>query len=420
MPLFPSSPRATTLLLALLASAATASALPPSRIFARQDTCLQGFDKCPNSPANFCCPTGRTCLSLAAGTTLLCCPTGESCAKIEAISCDISRQDASRDQNSRIKTTALTSVLPKCGTDLCCPFGYSCAGDNRCVMDKDQSIPPPPPPPSSSSSTTTTTPPTSTPSAPASSTPTPPPPPPTLDTTNGAAASPEPTASPSPNNTPSAAIIAGITIGAFVAVLAAVLVAFLLIRRNNRSPHRPHSKKPNTTSTLKRTPSSTSSFGNIISGPLPPADGTPLMRSDFSRRDIVPAPLYNATRNLTPPDALLRNSSVAYGGAAPPPAYASPKHPPPPQTPPRQVRGGMGEREPSSVEIDVFADPMALTPETGAGARGPGGHHRRRGSGMTTFTQLMDEADLGGVARGQERFVPYRPGTAGESPARRV
>lgn len=365
-----------TLLLALLASAATASTLPPSRLFARQqdNTCLENFDKCPNSPANFCCPTGRTCLSLAAGTTLLCCPTGESCAKIETISCDISRQDAGRDQNSRIKTTALTSVLPKCGPDACCPFGYSCAGDDRCVLDKDQSIPPPPPPPTSSPPPTTTT--------------TPPPPPtPTLPTTNGAAASPDPTPSPSStNNTPSAAIIAGITIGALVAVLAAILVAFLLIRRNNRPP-----PAPTTSTSLKRTPSSTSSFGNIISHPIIPAGSPPVMRSDFSRRDIVPAPL--GTRNLTPPGSLLSRT-----GGAPPPAYASP-----PRTPPRQVR-----REPSSVSIDVFADPMALTPETG---RGKGGG--RRGSGMTTFTQLIEGAGLGGVARGEERFVPYRPGTAG-------
>lgn len=376
MPSFPSSPRATTtLLLALLASAATASALPPSRLFARQDTCFEGFDKCPNFPANFCCPTGRTCLSLAAGTTLLCCPTGESCAKIETISCDISRQDASRDQNSRIKTTALTSVLPKCGADACCPFGYSCAGDDSCVLDKDQSIPPPPPPTSSS---TTVPSPTTTP---------PPPPTPTLPTTNGAA-SPDPTATPS-NNTPSAAIIAGITIGALVAVLAAILVAFLLIRRNNRPPP---TTNPHTSTTLKRTPSSTSSFGNIISHPIIPAGAHPVMRSDFSRRDIVPAPL---TRNLTPPGSLLSRS-------VPPPAYTSPS---PPRTPQGQVGSA---RAVSEVSIDVFADPMALTPETG---RGKGGG--RRGSGMTTFTQLIEGAGLGGVARGEERFVPYRPGTAG-------
>lgn len=383
MPPFPSSPRATTLLLALLASAATASALTPSRLFARQDTCFEGFDKCPNSPANFCCPTGRTCLSLAAGTTLLCCPTGESCAKIETISCDISRQDAGRDQNSRIKTTALTSVLPKCGPHACCPFGYSCAGDDRCVLDKDQSIPPPPPP-----STTSSSPPTTTPN------PSPPPPTPTLPTTNGAAASPDPTPS---NNTPSAAIIAGITIGALVAVLAAILVAFLLIRRNNRSPT---PSNPHTSTTLKRTPSSTSSFGNIISHPIIPAGSHPVMRSDFSRRDIVPAPL-GGGRNLTPPGSLLSRS----GGGAPPPAYTSPS---PPRTPQRQVGRQPSARSVSEVSIDVFADPMALTPETG---RGKGGG--RRGSGMTTFTQLIEGAGLGGVARGEERFVPYRPGTAG-------
>lgn len=62
-------------------------------------------------------------------------------------------------------------------------------------------------------------------------------------------------------------------------------------------------------------------------------------------------------------------------------------------------------REPSSVSINVFADPNITpdrTPETG---------NDRRYTDMTTFTRMLDSADLSGVARGEETFVPYdQPG----------
>ena len=64
-----------------------------------------------------------------------------------------------------------------------------------------------------------------------------------------------------------------------------------------------------------------------------------------------------------------------------------------PQTP-RQ------HREPSSVSINVFADPN-ITPD-----RTPESNADRRYTNMTTFTQMLDNADLGGMARG-ESYLPY-------------
>ncbi|KAH6619618.1 hypothetical protein B0J18DRAFT_249371 [Chaetomium sp. MPI-SDFR-AT-0129] len=87
------------------------------------------------------------------------------------------------------------------------------------------------------------------------------------------------------------------------------------------------------------------------------------------------------------------------------------------------------EREPSSVSINVFADPNITpdrTPETHAdeyedvavrdtrvGGPGPGGPGGQGGGGnnrytqMTSFTQMLDKADLGGMARGESFLDAY-------------
>ncbi|KAK5658813.1 hypothetical protein OQA88_1625 [Cercophora sp. LCS_1] len=249
---------------------------------------------------------------------------------------------------------------------------------------------------------------------------------PTLDATTGASESAEIEASES--NGPPVGVIAGVTVGVIAAILLAILIAWLLVRRK---------RKPQNSPSLKLTRSS-SSFGNIISNPII-VEGT-AMRSDFNRgpakrsfEELAPiprnvSPMTVSPMTVSPPSSSgsgasrtrdltgngLRQSSVAYGG---PPPYATPPNSSrkqesslfPPQTP-RQ------DREPSSVSINVFADPLALTPESASNA--PGANARRH-SNMTTFTQLMDEADLGGVARGQP-FIPHRPSTPqGGSPARR-
>ncbi|KAK4447706.1 hypothetical protein QBC34DRAFT_302815 [Podospora aff. communis PSN243] len=378
----------------------SATAIPPSEIFSRQEpTCLKNYSSCANFPANFCCPTNQACTSLAGGTTLLCCPTGSDCVRIVPISCDISLQDASKKPEAVVKTTALTSQLPKCG-DRCCPFGYSCEKD-ECVKDKEQKAPP------GASTTTTRT------DAPAATTTSSDVPTETADLANGEPGAIEENQS---GGGPSGAVIGGVVGGALAAIALAMIAACLLVKRRK--------KKAAGTPSLKLSRSS-SSFGNIISNPIV-MEGAQ-MRSDFTRRasrsfdgstldGFAPnrksissrGSNSSRTRNLTG-NGLLRHSSIAYG-------YNPADHPNPPppanHAPPRTPR--QGDREPSSVSINVFADPLTLTPESAAhAARG------KRNSNMTTFTQLMDEADLGGVARGQA-YVPYRPPTAGDgSPVRR-
>lgn len=387
-----------------LYATASATAIPPRELFARQGTCPADFSSCPGFPSNFCCPTNQACVSLAGATTLLCCPSGSDCARIKPISCDIQLQNATKNFEAVVKTTALTSEMLKCG-DRCCPFGYSCNKDD-CVKDKEQKAPPgasttatPSPKPSSTtlpnqgsiSSLATTS----------SSEPT--------ETANPAVGGPGTVDNSQTGGGPSAAVIGGVVAGAIAAIILAVVVACLLIKRKK--------KKAAATPSLKLTRSS-SSFGNIISNPII-VEGT-AMRTDFNRRatrsfdgstldggalnrkSLSSAGSDVPARNLTG-NGLLRHSSIAYGYSA-----ADLPNPPPPRTP-RQ-----GDREPSSVSINVFADPLTLTPESATNAA-----RVKRTSNMTTFTQLMDEADLGGVARGQA-YVPYRPPTSGnDSPARK-
>jgi hypothetical protein len=68
-----------------------------------------------------------------------------------------------------------------------------------------------------------------------------------------------------------------------------------------------------------------------------------------------------------------------------------------PQTP-RQYR----EPSSNSMNINIFAHPD-ITPD-----RTPESNVDRRYTDMTTFTQMLDNADLGDFARG-ESFVPYQP-----------
>jgi hypothetical protein len=146
------------------------------------------------------------------------------------------------------------------------------------------------------------------------------------------------------------------------------------------------------------------------------------MRADFARapgtRDLdgdpgsVTADLIADTMSTpesrgmpaVPPAAAhgaVRQSSVAYGYGAliDPSPFADTSYRDynsgglMPQTPQRN-------REPSSVSINVFADPN-ITPD-----RSPESNMGRRYSDATTFTQMLDRADLGGVARG-ESYVPY-------------
>lgn len=67
--------------------------------------------------------------------------------------------------------------------------------------------------------------------------------------------------------------------------------------------------------------------------------------------------------------------------------------------------GGQLRREPSSESINIFADPST--------ARSGGlGVEERRQSAQTTFTEMMERADLRGVGQG-EPYVPVMPSRLG-------
>lgn len=135
--------RAWLLAAALSSTITTAAAMsvPPHLLFARDDTCGDAsYSKCPQAglPSNFCCKPGTSCISLAGNTTILCCPEGDDCSTIAAIVCDVQLQNATSAPDAVVKTTALTSKLPTCGS-MCCPFGYTCDSDNNCAKNDDQS-----------------------------------------------------------------------------------------------------------------------------------------------------------------------------------------------------------------------------------------------------------------------------------------
>ncbi|KAH8199365.1 hypothetical protein TruAng_006451 [Truncatella angustata] len=132
--------RAWLLAAALAIGTTTAVSVPARALFARDNTCGDTtYSKCPQAgfPDNFCCKPGTSCISLAGNTTILCCPDGDDCAVIAPIVCNIQLQDASTNPQAGVKTTALTSELPKCGSN-CCPFGYTCDNDQNCVKNEDQ------------------------------------------------------------------------------------------------------------------------------------------------------------------------------------------------------------------------------------------------------------------------------------------
>ncbi|KAK0729140.1 hypothetical protein B0T21DRAFT_350067 [Apiosordaria backusii] len=399
---------------ALAVILATASAIPTHEIFARQeDTCAApNFSACGNAnvPSSFCCPAGDKCIVLAGNTTVVCCPSTSTCQKLRPIDCNIELQDAEKAPDSVIKTTALGGSLPKCGSD-CCPFGYSCV-NGECVMNSNQSAAP-------SQSSTPSSRPSSTPTSRPSTT---------------AAPSTTLTASAVPKSTgpPIAGIAGGAAAGAVVLIIAGIL-AFIFIRKRKASQTASSSNSP-----LKLS-RSTSSFGNIISAPIL-HDDKPALRTDFGARLPPPQLLNNNALDMqrnsvlsydnnqivaSPPqqnnDKNPRMSSVAYGGigdyyaniadSSPQqgyqqngqrkyidmpdmpfsddgnPAYTGLM----PQTPPQ--RG----REPSSVSINIFADPSNITPDQTPQTRAG---DSRRYTDMTTFTQMLDSADLGGVVRG--------------------
>lgn len=106
--------------------------------------CTSNFFDCGSASTDlpsFCCSNGSQCIWLAANTTVLCCPDGATCNTISPVTCDENLQDAERNPEAPIKTTALDVKLGSCGNGMCCPHGYECA-DGKCEISSVQNVAP--------------------------------------------------------------------------------------------------------------------------------------------------------------------------------------------------------------------------------------------------------------------------------------
>ncbi|KAL2756402.1 hypothetical protein ACRALDRAFT_2059530 [Sodiomyces alcalophilus JCM 7366] len=505
--------RARVLFLVWLASTKAASI--PS-VFQRDDSAVCGVDnyrQCSGGlDEGLCCAENRACVFLAGGSTVVCCPDS-SCDQLAPISCDVSLQDASKYPQRQLKTTALQAELPRCGEN-CCPFGYTCNDEGQCDMNEDQSKRPSERSAEPSSSTrtaissvvtsilSTTISPSDTTTSTVSESTT------GVATTTATSITTNPSQQPDAEEQksgdddgvvgdeddpfPTAPVVIGVLAGVFILTAAAVGLFMYLARRRNKKKKEAtsHSEKKGLGRGIFRTSSSTSSFGNIISDPIPREESA--LRTDFilktperhsresqrlsslSQRDslnvggataVVPRDLLSSSSNgdtsaglgrtygsqsgSRPPRIPVRTLTNATMTTASRHAAARPGIAIPPirtmrnqQKPTINQGGAWGDgglaaraaaleattptdprpatprlqREPSSESINVFADPGTV-----------GTSHERRGdaaAGMerpqmvnrftsgTTFTDLMEEAQLGDVRRGN----PYVPGTPGRTP----
>ncbi|KAL2183723.1 hypothetical protein L209DRAFT_693178 [Thermothelomyces heterothallicus CBS 203.75] len=412
--------------LALLAASiaavhtAVASAISMDELFARQSSCLPNYFRCENAkfPDYFCCKGRETCIALAGDTTLLCCPEGSDCRRIRPVPCDLELQNGEANPDAVIKTTALGGTLARCGTQ-CCPFGYSCI-DGQCAMDQNQNAVPiqtrtKKPEPTTTGGGATAT---STDGANLTARPT--------ESTEAPSATGEPSSNDetkSSSGPPVAAIAGGVTAAAVVLIGAAALAFYFFWRKKEEEGQR----KGRSPLKLSR---STSSFGNLISRPVM-ASNTASIDNDYDFvRPSGPAnhaqepepdsvtgavlgssinspesgamPSVPAAAALGPESQQQQDNRAAYGGYGqleqsqyvdmPYADYESSALAP--QTP-RQIN-----REPSSVSINVFADPN-ITPD-----RTPENNAARRYSNMTSFTQMLDNAGMAGMDRG-EPYLSY-------------
>ncbi|KAH0499321.1 hypothetical protein TgHK011_006524 [Trichoderma gracile] len=458
----PFTSRSARLLLLVSALASLVSASPAGLVF-QELKCSAGTQSCPAGlPNNFCCSEGTTCLPLAGNTTAMCCPTGQTCEKIQPITCDVSQQDPSKNQQSPIKTSVFDVPLQKCGADLCCPFGYSCSGDDLCVKDSDQSEAPekatssttasPASATSSDSAPASTEPPSTfstslvvapvtTASAPseasspasspassqASSEASLPASSPTSPSTSSATAdassgTPDPSSSHASN--PKTVSIIGGVIGGCAVLIVLGAIAFLFVRRRNLHRKDDYSEKPRVGRIKHLGPGPRA--GSIISDPILQPNS---YRTDFIRK----SPSIGSSISQRPPQIALNNNhshqrlSIPNPFDSPSPSNHSDHSPTGyrdsvTSEDERNARTGVvgsGSRLPpiramrassrrvypqdlhrvsSGENIDVFADPFTMT-----------GNYDRRGTHATTFTDLMIEADLGDVRRGQPYLMPPLP-----------
>lgn len=458
--------RTARLLLLVSALASFASASPAGLVF-QESKCSAGTQSCPAGlPNNFCCSEGTSCIPLAGNTTVMCCPTGQTCEKIQPITCDVSQQDPSKNQQSPIKTSVFNVPLAKCGADLCCPFGYSCSGDDLCVKDSDQSEAPekatssttasPASATSANSAPATTKPPStfstslvvapvttasasseasspasseaaspasSDASSPASSDASSPTSSSTSSSTADASSgTPDPSSSHASN--PKTVSIIGGVIGGCAVLIVLGAIAFLFIRRRNLHRKDGYSEKP-TVGRIKHLGPGPRA-GSIISDPIlqpnsyrtdfirkspsigssisqrPPQialnNGNPHQRLSIPNPFDSPSPSNHSDHSptgyrdsVTSEDERNARTGIVGSGSRLPPIRAM-------RASSRRVYPQDLRRESTGENIDVFADPFTMT-----------GNYDRRGTHATTFTDLMIEADLGDVRRGQPYLMPPLP-----------
>ncbi|KAM0434643.1 hypothetical protein ACHAPT_003742 [Fusarium lateritium] len=443
----------------------TTTALPASHIFARADTCGADRVSCNSELTDlFCCSKGYSCILLAGNTSAMCCPEGRNCDEVRPITCDLRGQDITKYPKAPVMTVITNLDLPKCGSN-CCPFGYTCQGDTKCVLDKDQSSPPKDAeyPSGSSSGAPSATAPTSIETASASAEPTS-----TGEPSKASDDENQEEEDKKKDSGPATTSIAGGVVGGCIILLIIAVVIFLYFRRQKRREGSGGEKNGNHLygGNNNSCSSSEASFGNFISEPIVQPNS---YRADFilktpSQKSQISGPNSSAmsqgqfssggstavsqgqfsagsSSNL-PPRQFSGSSSTL-----PPRQYSfSPTPTRVPQAPPRirisipnpfdspspspnhnsarmspiddqsvhhgtvrlppirtmkasshcSRRPGSPElqREPSCESINVFADPSDVVKP-------------RRLTHATTFTDLMDEADLRDVGRGKA----YAPGT---------
>jgi hypothetical protein len=329
---------------------------PAHELFERLSTCANsGYTQCSGVPSGFCCAPSTTCLVLANNTTLLCCPSGDDCSTIAPITCNISEQNVTLHSDATLLTTNLTATLPSCGSGTCCPLGYSCSG-TACVINENQGSAP-----SHTSSITGTSTPTVV---------------PIVTSTSATPTAPAVTTIPSAiqadcNAFPAGAILAGFFPGMFAGALFAC-AGFCLLGAYRRKQAR-----------------LSGSFGKVSASISDPIYQGSAMRTDFIRKQNSAPSTPSRQPTIQRVRSLFRRSAAASGTEMTTTSSTVP--PSLPQASPRTPRL---QREPSGESINIFADPSTAR----EGSRG-------RDSHQTTFTDMMQRADLPDVRQG-EPFVP--------------
>lgn len=448
--------------LAFLAASSTYAM--PNDFFAagNNDVCAtKDLTACSSSlPSGFCCPQGAQCQSLAGGTTALCCPAGSSCDRIRPIACDVNLQDPKGKENPSVITSVFNVNLEPCDNG-CCPFGYSCTDKEskpQCMRNDDQSKKPSADGDGKSTTTTATTITTKTQSGTSSSTATSTA---TSQSTTPASATATPAAGSEGGDSEKGmksrtmSIIGGVVGGSLVLLIIVIIVVLYLRRRRRRSGTAAQQYEK---STGYRTGTSSSSASHHaralqISEPIVQQDSYRtdfILKSPSTMSSISNQPVNSRwsgsthagagrsrsrTRNLTPSAAVRR---AAQKHLSIPNPFSSPNASPKPDSvassfddshaktghvvnarlaPIRSMRSStrrvsrhtepqqVVRKEASEESINVFADANAVPPLRQQ-QRGREVHEERGRDRMTTFSDLMDKADLGDAHRGKQHYVP--------------